>query len=516
MPTDKYETIKNLIGAKRPSWIADSTESLRVASYDVYEDMYWSIGSAFKLLERGTDNKPVYLPKPKTIVETLHRYMANSLQITIDENFGTESERQKGMLLMTDLLRRERFYSKFSNEKRFGIMRGDWAFHLLADDDLPPGSRLSIHTVQPRNLFKITSEDNTDEVVGYDVATYFEESGKGFVRRLTYMKESGTSGPSPITVEESIYESTNWGGPGMDREKAKPLQRTIPLKLLPKEIDQLPIYHIRNFEESGDAWGSSELRGFEDVLAAINQTATDEQLTLALEGLGVYVTDTGQPIDEDTDEVIPWNLGPGRVVEIDTGGRFERVTGVSSITPMLEHIAMMDRNLDEATGQPDIAKGNVEVAVAESGVALGIRFGPMISRSEEKELTVTDVLVNMFFDLRKWNRAYEGGSDIENVRFIPKYGDKIPPNKQQMFDNVILMIQSGIIDTSTGRGMLRELGYKIPDDTLVEGNILQSLDMKARVEADAISARMDRELESQLDNREQEVFRTERGEALNA
>lgn len=500
MAIDKYDSIKALAGSLAPSWVKDSDEKMRIASYSVYEGMYWNIEQSFKLVDRQNNSNALLVPKPKTIVETLHRYLANDLKIVLDETFGEESQQMDGRLYLNDLLKRERFISKFSNAKRFGIIHGDWVFHIVANDELEQGSRISLHSVHPENVFKITDPDNADIVIGYDIAHYFSDGGKGFVKRLTYMKESGTSGPSEISVEEGIYDAREWGGPGMDRDKAVLERTTLPFKTLPSEITSLPIYHIRNFEEAGDPWGSSELRGFENILGSINQTMTDEHLTLALEGIGLYVTDAGQPLDPETDEPVAWNLGPGRVVEVPTESFFNRVSGVNSVTPMQDHFNALKGELDDAASQPSISKGNVDVQVAESGVALAIKFGPLVAHVGEKELTITDVMGNMLYDLRNWVKAYEKTSVLEQLRLKTEYGEKIPPNKQQQFDNIMFMAANKIIDGNTTRAMLRELGYRIPDDSTVTQTILSETKAMTEVQADIAGQRLDQELANQVED----------------
>jgi hypothetical protein len=55
-----------------------------------------------------------------------------------------------------------------------------------------------------------------------------------------------------------------------------------PLRTLPQPIDQLPIYWIQNRQQTGTPYGSSELRGLERVILALNQTISDEEMALAL------------------------------------------------------------------------------------------------------------------------------------------------------------------------------------------------------------------------------------------
>ena len=492
-----YSTAKPLLGAL-PQWIADEQERQRVAAYMLYEQIYWTVPDTFKLVQRGSEDKPIYIPSGRIIVETLHRYLAASPDIIPDPTFGTPNDQLLAQQVMDDLKKRERLLSRFNANKRYGIMRGDWAWHLYADPARPPGSRISILPVDPASLFPIYNPVNVDEIIGWHIVDqYVDDSGKPFVRRLTYRKQTGTGGPSPIEVTDELYKVDEWGGPGMDQE-ARPEQTMAPPQVLPSPIDDLPVYLIPNFQEPGLIWGSSEMRGLERIMAAVNQTISDEELALALEGLGVYATDAGTPVDDDDNEV-GWNLGPGRVVELPDGKKMERITGVSSVTPSQAHLAYLHDMIDQTVGLSAVAKGRTSVDVAESGIALMLELAPLLARVAEKEQVVTDVMGNMLFNIGKWFSAYEGtafNSLWEVSRWVIKYGPKIPPNRKAEFDELISLAGlEGVVPKSYIRTRLRKLGYEdMPD----EATILAEIAAEQQQAADQAGARADAALGEEL------------------
>jgi hypothetical protein len=495
-----YATAKPLLGPL-PQWLADPQEQQRVASYDLYEAIYWTVPDTFKLMSRGTEDKPIYVPAARSITETLHRFMAPKVKFVVDPQFGTPNDQALATQVMTDLARRERIYSRFNANKRYGIMRGDWMFHLFADPEREPGSKLNVQTVDPGVVFPIYNPDNIDEVIGWHLIEPTKDSGgKDAIRRTTYRKQTGTGGPSPIDVTDEIYKIDAWGGPGMDPEDA-PLEVVNPPQTLPAPIDQLPIYHVQNFIEPGFFWGASEFRGLERIFAAVNQSISDEELALALEGLGCYATDAGTPVDDDGNEMA-WNLGPGRVVETPPDKKFTRVTGVSQVTPYQDHLTYLHHVLDQAIGLSDVAKGSVDVKIAESGVALYLELAPLLARVEEKEQIVTDVVTNMLFDLPKWIVAYEGGifnSLMDTTRFIPVYGDKVPQNKAAAVTELLAIASSTpqIVPMSYVRQKLRTLGY---DDMPDEAALLTALAADQQVAADQQGARVDATINAALGN----------------
>ncbi len=182
-----YSTAKPLLGGL-PAWIADPEEQQRIASYSLYESIYWGTPDTFKLVSRGGEDKPIYIPSGKVIVEAMHRYLAPGLEIIPDPAFGTPAEQLAAQQVWTDLSRRERFYSRFNANKRYGLIRGDWIFHLYADPTRAPTTRLSIFAVDPASVFPIWNPLNVDEIIGYHIAEQvLDNESKIRTRRLTYL-----------------------------------------------------------------------------------------------------------------------------------------------------------------------------------------------------------------------------------------------------------------------------------------------------------------------------------------
>lgn len=504
-----YSTAKPLVGSA-PLWLRDSLEQLRVQSYSLYEQIYWNVPEAFKLSQRGQDEKPIYVPCGRQIVETLNRYLAPGLTVQVDPTFGTTQEQALAQQVWDDTAKRERFYSKFTSSKRYGIIRGDWAFALTANPAKLPGTRVSIETIDPGGLFPIWSDVDLDTIVGWHIVEqYVDKSGVERIKRRTWRKTTGVGGPSPITYEVGVFEMDEWGGPGMKEEEAKPVSGEpvdVPPTTLPSPIDDLPIYVIQNFQQPGFLWGSSEMRGIERLLSAVNQSISDEELELVMNGLGVYSTDAGSPIDEETNEEVPWGLGPAKVVERPPGTVFERISGVGTVTPYQDHLAYLHKMIDQTVGHSDVAKGKVDVTVAESGVALAIQMGPLMAVAAEKEQIITDVMTNFLFNFPKWIVAYEGGvfssmvsettapGESTGTRLLPQYGPKLPENTEKRITTLIALLEAKVIGLNFFWGELRRMGWSLPDDATMLAEVTQTKDLLAPV--DPFAERMGEELET--------------------
>jgi hypothetical protein len=443
-----YSTVAPYFGAP-PNWLTEM-DAQRIQSYQIYEQIYWDVPETFVLQQRGSDADPIYVPTGRTIIDTTNRYVGKDFGFMIDPEVGTPAGQLTLKNAMTSLFRRERFWSKFAANKRFGLMRGDWLFHVIGIPEKPEGRRITIETVDPGAYFPVYHPDDPDRIVAVHIAEQFIDpaDNKTYIKRQTYFRGKdplvNDGSDTSIWNEIALFDPDGWEDITVNSKKV-----IKPLVQLPAQITSIPVYHIRNFETPGDPFGSSELRGFERIIAAVNQAISDEELALALEGLGMYATDGGAPRDEQGN-VTNWVLGPGNVVEHTNGSKFTRVTGVGSVAPVLDHVRFLIDSLKEASGTPDAATGKVDVTVAESGISLILQMGPMLSKVSEKEQVITDVMRQMYFDIATgFLPAYEGVTTDAYAE--PSYGNVIPDDKAAQVKEVLEIVAAGLADAEWGR-----------------------------------------------------------------
>lgn len=457
-----YSTLEYFWPGTSPSWIQSELDKQRIQSYQIYEQIYWNVPTTFKLVYRGQEDKPIYIPTAKTIIEATTRYTAPDFGFMVtargDSQVTANSEAvTQATQVMNDLFTRERFFSKFVGNKRYGLIRGDWLWHIVGDPTKTPGTKISIYPLDPGSYFPIWHPDDLDRVLGcHIVDTFLDDQENTLIKRLTYRKSETPGGP--ITVEEAIFElDEDWEGPS-----GKPLKVIRPRTVV-KGITSLPVYHIRNFEEPGNPFGSSELRGVERLLGAINQGISDEELSLSLEGLGLYSTDAPHPTNDEGEE-IDWILGPGRVVERPPGTSFDRVNGVSSVAPYQDHLGYLEKKLFQATGVSEAAMGIVDVAVAQSGISLQLQFQPMVAKTNEKDAEIVAVHMQMFYDLAtQWMPTYEG-LNFDGMTVSPVIGGKIPVDRVAKFTELNGMMDRKVISAAYYRQEANRLGYTFPED----------------------------------------------------
>jgi hypothetical protein len=463
-----YSSVRPLMGPLE-SWLSGD-DAVRLGAYSVYESMYRNLPGAFKLVQRGDEQNPIYIPSARTIIEAKNRFLAKRWTYALAPGLGSDSERAALDFALQQLFRRERLWSKFATQKRWGLVRGDQVWHITADEDKPEGRRLSVWDIDPASYFPILDPWNSERVLGVHLVDPVEnDAGKTVIKRQTYRKtESGG-----ISYELSWWETGGWD----DRDADVTLKRVTgsdvpagdynaPISYdLPPEIKSIPVYHIKNNPISNHPFGVSELDGLETLIAGVNQTISDEDLTLAMQGLGLFWTTSGPPVDDNGDET-NWKLGPGWVLEIDQDSDFGRVAGVGSISPMLEHVGKLEQAMREASGVPDIAIGTVDVATAESGIALAFKMSPILAGNEEKEGEILSVMDHLLYDLTTmWLPAYEGLSTPS--RAVSVVDDPLPVNRKAVLDEVVAMLSTDppLISTEYARTILQDrLGYDFPDE----------------------------------------------------
>ncbi len=454
-----YSTAMPLFTAA-PQWMSPE-DAQRIQAYQVYEQIYWNVPETFKLSARGSEDKPIYIPTGRVIVDTTHRYVGKDFSAIMDPDYGTPEDRKALQLALFALFRRERFFSKYNANKRFGLIRGDWCFHIIGNDLKPQGTRLKIETIDPAAYFPITHPDDPDRTIGCHIVEQIQTDDGFKIKRQTYQRgmDPVENDGSDTTIYNSValFNAESW-----EEFDAKPVEVIKELTPLPPEIKALPVYHLKNIESPGDPFGSSELRGLERIIAAINQAVSDEELALALDGLGMYATDAGTPKNADGTDG-DWILGPGRVVQVGVGRKFDRVDGVGSVTPVQDHLKFLISSLKEASSTPDIAIGKVEVSNV-SGVSLLLQMGPMLSKADEREETIAATMDNMLHDIAMyWLPAYERLS-FDAVP-LSGFGDRLPEDRVAKLKEITdIAAIPGLVDTDWVRSELAKLGFVFDTD----------------------------------------------------
>jgi hypothetical protein len=485
-----WSSLDSMLG-KPPVWWPEE-ERERIQAYEKYDQMYWNDPTqyAIRVLE---DEQPIYVPNARIVVNTTAQYLMKGLQLVAQEGSPTASQmtaadqradarandQTPAQRALESFLKRERFMSKFDINKSAGIARGDSAFHITADPTKPEGTRISIDTLHPGMVWKVPDEDDPDKIVRIHIVEQWvapnDPTEKVMIRKLTYEKVE-VAGKRRISREEAIYELNGekgfWFGPTPQKVK-----QILKPDLLPENITQFPVYWFNNINWESQLYGSSELRGLEFLEWAVSQGATDTQMALGLEGLGVYATDGGRPVDDNGNESY-WEVAPGKVMEVPAGSYFRRVEGVGSITPMMDQEKYLEQKMFAAAGMTDVALGQVDVVTAQSGIALAIKFMPTLARIENRDTAHTEILQQMWFDLRFWFEAYDRTAQIPEIDIrIAK--SKLPPNRTETLNELNNMYDRKIISREYYREQAAELGYIIPANE--DKRILKEAKMDAKM-----------------------------------
>lgn len=503
-----YQTALDL---KRPipTWIPNEQDRDRVAAYDVYEEVFRNVKEAFNLVLRDTEGDEMsrrYIPTARTIIEATNRYLAKNPVVTpLPLSVATdgqpieadEANNLQLMALINAFFEREEFFTKFTSLKRWTLIRGDGLFHLTADDKKPQGQRLRLVELDPGHYFTLTDPLDVERIIGvYLVTLVQDDDGDLVAQRQAYLKqENGT-----IFTQLQFFEEDGWDDRWpLTEQNLKPVE--IPSRFaemegllegftLPNQITSIPVYHFRNRREGKLAFGISELQGIETILAGIHQTASDEDITITLTGVGIYVTTSGRPRDDEGNEQ-DWVIAPASVMELESHeDTFDRVKGVESVTPLLDHMNMLEGQARKTTGTPDIAVGSVDVTVAESGIALAIQMNPILAKNEETERELKSRTEQLLYDLANmWLPAYEGFTPT-GVRLQITFDDPLPIDRAAVLKEIIDLVAAKLISIAYAQQMLKErLGFDISE------GMIQEMANEAQLMLDPMARRMEQEAE---------------------
>lgn len=469
----------------------------RAEAYKKYDQLYWNDKEQYtlRLLE---GEEPVHVPNPRTVVDTVSHFMLKGLRISPKdpedpsgradqvEASGSVEDREKPSGMgdaLQAFLDREMFYARFQNAKHAGCARGDWAFHLTADPEAADGKRLSLTPVAPwKVILDRDPDDYTSVIRAHLVETipHPEDENKTAVRELCYDygeddEEIPAGEGRKVFRTETIWSTdTKW----YDEEEREQIEVVLPREQLPDPIDTIPVYVFNNINWDGEIYGVSELRGFEGISRGISQMVTDQNTALGLEGLGVYATDGGKPVD-NTGKEVDWEVSPGRVMEVSSGSYFRRVEGVGSVQPNMDHIKYLEEKIREAGGLSDVALGRVDVQTAQSGIALAIKFMPTLAKLEERDELAMGKLKQMFYDWKSWHAAYE--NQVFDEEIVVTIGDKLPSNRTERVNELNNMVDRSIISRRYYRSEMQNLGYIFPDD--IEQQIAEEKQVEAEQKA---------------------------------
>jgi hypothetical protein len=448
--------------SQNPSWVP-ATHQARIGSYAVYEQIYWShVAVTYKVMNRGLDqaDEPLYVPSSRIVVDTLNRYIGPNLKAQASPETGTPEQQLLAAQAFAALFARERFESRYAAAKRDGLIKADWGWHLMANPLKPEGSRISLVPFNPESYFPAFQDEvidggDPDVIAQVRLAELVQQGDETLVRVQLYDRTSDDKGT--IVSSLTLWKPEEWHLWRFDDDKKSPVQVLTPPTPLPPQITAFPVYHVPHNQPIGEAFGSSVMRGLEVLQAALNQGHTDEDLALALMGLGVFATDApGNPTTPDG-AATDWLLYPGVVLQNSKGLR--RVEGITSVQPYSEKFARLEGYMADATGATDAARGRIEVTEAESGIALQLRLGPTLAKAEIEDKVILDVHRQLFYDLTQmWFPTFEG-LNFTDVTMLPALGDKLPVNRAAEATLVEGLVLGGILSAASARNYLIKKGF---------------------------------------------------------
>lgn len=502
---------------KPQGWLSGE-DGLRLNAYDLYDLLFSNDSSAIKITLREDEDNPIYIPTAKRIVKTKARYVCKDLGFDVvnkTEGLGADGEvpiedavKFQAAFAFGQFFEREMFFAKFTSAMLYGLAQGDWCIYLYADPLKPEGTRISCRAIDPKTFFPIKDPKDKTKMVGVRMVEVIIVENKEVLKVQTWLTARAEGHPSyadgeyvegaSITREIQVMEQSDWEDPLKRKKLAHPdnlAQEEVP------GIFQLPIYHFKANDKPGELFGVSDISGLERIFYGVNQAVTDEDVGLAMAALGVYVADQ-KPVDAEGNET-DWIIGPKRVVEVegdDTAGgaksHFDRVAGITSVEPSQDHIKYLMDMAESTSGVSAVALGEIESAIAESGIALALRFAPLLDDATEKDKFILAKLRQLFHDLKDWFAEYEGITLPLEMEIIPVVGPKLPRDNDKALQVYSDLHLAGVIPTELYLIKLNELGFDLGDPKAVIAAAVKEQEenfARQQEQIDAAGGRLDEE-----------------------
>ncbi len=504
-----------LLNRPVPGYVTNVEDQERIRAYVTYDDIWNNVPEAFSELLRAEDDPLArrYVPVVREILEAVNRYLAQDMETVwepVPGNTVDDNSMNEWLGRLAAFWAREEMEIKFLSAKRFMLVKGDSFLHVSADPTKLEGSRVRITEVEPEQVFPIWDEADGERWNGvYLVSIVKDDENEDIVQRIEYRKirneEQSSEFATPVGgvfYRVGFFELDGWDDREPD-EELKPVDAPTwaaaaegapvdPLAgfPLPPAITTIPVYHIRNRRRGGKVgrFGTSEIQGLETVFAGLIQNTTDEDLAVALVGLGVYWTDSGKARDAAGNEV-DWAIGPASVAELEKDGKFGRVPGITSVQPIQDHMDYLERKARGSNAAPQVASGGMDMNVNVSGVALRVQFMPTLTANAEREAELSSKLTQMLFDLMTmWFPAYEGWNPLPLQPSVV-FGDPLPPDRAAIIAEVTSLLSPVQIVSRewAAEYLAQKLGYKF------DANMLQVAAQEQQAMLDAEASRIAQE-----------------------
>jgi hypothetical protein len=487
-----YQTALAL-GRPKPTHVTDGVYDLdRCTAYATYEDIWNNVPEAFAALLRASDDPLArrYIPMVRGLIESVNRYLAQDPETVWTPVAGAgidQGTMDEFSARIDATLTREEFAIKFLALKRWMLIKGDGILMWSADPSKDEGTRLRLIEVQADQYFPIYDPADGERVIGvYLASIVLDDDENEIVQRIEYQKVSTNDRAAEFAAPlgSIFYRIGYFAGDGWDDRYGDALKTVVPPAwavtpagapadplagyALPTQITTIPVYHFRNSRRGGlvGRFGVSEIQGLESIMAGLIQNSTDEDMAIALQGIGAFWTDSGRPRDASGKEV-EWEIAAGVMLELEKDGKIGRLQGVNSVQPMQDHMKSLHSHAQEAAAVPAIATGALNTQVALSGVAMRIEFAPVLAKNMEKETELTSRLTHMLYDLAyMWLPAYEGWQP-PLVQPSVVFGDPLPVDRAAVLKEIIDMVTAKIVSVEWAQGELSQrLGYKFPEGML--------------------------------------------------
>lgn len=221
-------------------------------------------------------------------------------------------------------------------------------------------------------------------------------------------------------------------------------------------IDFMPVVHITNSVSEKELFGESILLRILQILDDIHDADTDTHDAAALTGGPMLAVSGANPGDEI-------KVGPRRALKLTDTGKAEMLSGAEGVGALRDHGEHL-RDLAAINARiPSAQLGRVKPGEASSGIELMLAFSPLRSLIDGEMRPAREDKYRMLLRFVQRLMILGGYWQAPVVPAELVFGSYMPVDRAAIIDQVVKMVQGGVISLQTGLRELQQVGVDIED-----------------------------------------------------
>lgn len=278
------------------------------------------------------------------------------------------------------------------------------------------------------------------------VTPFWEEDDHETVYAYKIQWQTINTAGRPVQRRQMIERATDAAWSVRDEELRAGKWETLRTETWPYAWP--PISGCQNLPCPNEYWGVADLeRDHLDLQASLNYSASNIAKIIRLYA---HPRDVGYGFTAGE-----LQMGPGQMLTVaNEGARIETLPMASDLSSSLDFFAKLQGAMHATTRTPEVAVGKLEDVGAISGVALGILYGPLTSKTEAKRLTYGPLVEDA---IAEYLVLAGLAADVEDVEVSTTWPDVVPGDPVSEGQALLVDHELG----ASRRTLLAKRGYDV-------------------------------------------------------